>query len=100
MHAHVGFLAQRQIHLEYADGRALEFAAPDVVVIEPGHDAWVVSQQPAALIDFDFERETKTRLGMRSRHAHAASIRPPRRYSDLLRQKMNQRISTRVRYQQ
>src|SRR5262249_7094963 len=42
MHAHVGFLAQGQIHIQYADGCTLEFAAPQVVAIEPGHDGWVV----------------------------------------------------------
>ena len=73
MHAHVGFLAQGQIHVEYADGCVLEFAAPQVVAIEPGHDGWVVGQEPAVMIEFDFERETTTRLGMPSRHAHGAS---------------------------
>ena len=36
-HAHVGFLARGQIHMEFPDGCTLEFAAPQVVVIEPGH---------------------------------------------------------------
>ena len=38
MHAHVGFLVSGQIHIEYADGCRLEFSAPQVVAIEPGHD--------------------------------------------------------------
>ena len=33
MHAHVGFLAQGQIHVEYADGCVKEFAAPAAVAI-------------------------------------------------------------------
>src|SRR5258707_584897 len=42
MHAHVGFLAHGTVHIQYADGCVLEFTAPHVLAIEPGHDAWVV----------------------------------------------------------
>ncbi len=68
MHAHVGFLAHGQIHIEYADGCKVEFAAPQVVVIEPGHDGWVVGNDPAVLIEFDFENETVKSLGMPDCH--------------------------------
>jgi hypothetical protein len=71
MHAHVGFLAQGQIHVEYADGCVYEFAAPAAIAIEPGHDGWVVGDEPAVLIEIDFESDTITRLGMPSKHAHA-----------------------------
>src|ERR1035437_10588299 len=51
-HAHVGFLAQGQIHIQYADGCTVEFAAPQAVAIEPGHDGWVVGDEPAVMIEF------------------------------------------------
>jgi hypothetical protein len=70
MHAHVGFLARGQIHIQYADGCTLEFAAPQVVSIEPGHDGWVVGDEPVVLIEFDFERDTVSRLGMPEAHEH------------------------------
>jgi hypothetical protein len=70
MHAHVGFLARGQVHIQYSDGCVLEFAAPHVVAIEPGHDAWVVGEEPAILIEFDFEGETVSRLGMPEVHSH------------------------------
>jgi hypothetical protein len=70
MHAHVGFLAQGQIHMEFADGCIKEFAAPQVVSIEPGHDGWVVGSEPAVLIEFDFENDTVRNLGMPERHMH------------------------------
>jgi hypothetical protein len=70
MHAHVGFLARGQIHISYADGCTLEFAAPQVIAIEPGHDGWVVGDEPAVVIEFDFERETASRLGMPTAHSH------------------------------
>ena len=36
MHAHVGFLASGEIHVEYADGCVVEHKAPQIVAIEPG----------------------------------------------------------------
>lgn len=70
MHAHVGFLAQGQIHVEYPDGCVHEFAAPAAVAIEPGHDGWVVGSEPAVLIEIDFESDTIRRLGMPEGHSH------------------------------
>lgn len=68
MHAHVGFLAHGQLHIEYANGDVEEFSAPQVVAIEPGHDGWVVGDEPAVLIEFDFEQETVQRLGLPDSH--------------------------------
>jgi len=71
MHAHVGFLARGEIHIEYADGCVVEHKAPQIVAIEPGHDGWVVGKEPVVLIEFDFERDTIRRLGMPDGHRHA-----------------------------
>ena len=70
MHAHVGFLARGEIHIEYADGCIVEHRAPQIVAIEPGHDGWVVGNEPVVLIEFDFERDTVRRLGMPDVHRH------------------------------
>src|SRR6266516_3120811 len=70
MHAHVGFLARGEIHIEYADGCVVEHKAPQIVAIDPGHDGWVVGKEPVVLIEFDFERDTVSRLGMPDTHRH------------------------------
>ena len=70
MHAHVGFLAHGRIHMEFADGCVTEFVAPQVVAIEPEHDGWVVGDEPAILIEFDFEGKTVQSLGLHERHSH------------------------------
>jgi hypothetical protein len=70
MHAHVGFLARGEIHIEYADGCIVEHKAPQIVAIEPGHDGWVVGKEPVVLIEFDFEGDTINRLGMPDAHRH------------------------------
>ena len=70
MHAHAGFLVRGQIHIQYGDGCSLEFAAPQVIAIEPGHDGWVVGEEPAVVIEIDFEGDTAERLGMPRAHHH------------------------------
>ena len=70
MHAHVGFLARGEIHIEYADGCVEKYKAPQVVAIDPGHDGWVVGREPVVLIEFDFEADTIERLGMPAEHRH------------------------------
>lgn len=70
MHAHAGFLARGEIHIEYPDGCVVEYKAPQVVAIEPGHDGWVVGKEPVVLIEFDFEGDTVSRLGMPAQHRH------------------------------
>jgi hypothetical protein len=61
----VGFLASGRFNIEYPDGVVEEFVAPQAVAIAPGHDGWVVGEEPAILIEFDFEGETVERLGLR-----------------------------------
>lgn len=70
MHAHVGYLAHGEIHIEYADGCVVKYKAPQVVAIDPGHDGWVVGTEPVVLIEFDFERDTVARMGMPNSHRH------------------------------
>jgi hypothetical protein len=71
MHAHAAFLARGEVHFEFADGCVRHYRAPQPIVVEPGHDAWVVGEEPAVLIEFDFERDTLERLGLPPEHRHA-----------------------------
>jgi hypothetical protein len=72
MHAHVGFLARGRLAGEYHDGCAFEYAAPAAVVIEPGHDGWVVGDEDVVLIQFDAEEGTARRFGLPAIHGHDA----------------------------
>jgi hypothetical protein len=71
MHAHIGFLARGHLHFVFSDGCSKDFIAPQVVVVEPGHDGWVVGEETAVLIEFDFERDTIQRLGLPETHNHS-----------------------------
>ena len=70
MHGHVGFLVHGEIHIEYPDGCVIEHTAPQIIVIDPGHDGWVVGKEPVVMIEFDFERDTIAKLGLPSSHTH------------------------------
>ena len=70
MHAHVGFLARGAISGEYADGCTFAHRAPEFVAIQPGHDAWVEGDEPAVLVEFDFEGRTCGVLGIPAEHTH------------------------------
>ncbi len=70
MHAHVGFLVSGHIEIRYADGCKVDFVAPQPVEIEPGHDGSVIGNEPAVLIEFDFEGETVSRFGLPESHQH------------------------------
>jgi hypothetical protein len=70
-HAHVGFLARGRIQGTYRDGCTFDFAAPAVVVLEAGHDAWVVGNEAAVLVHFDAEADTARLFGLAGEHRHA-----------------------------
>ena len=69
-HTHVGFLARGTIHMTFTDGCTRDYVAPQVVVIEAGHDGRVVGDEPAVLIEFDFEGDTAARFCVAQRHEH------------------------------
>ena len=49
---------------------SFDMSAPTPVVIYPGHDAAVIGDQTAVLIQFDFDRDTVDKLGMAAEHPH------------------------------
>jgi hypothetical protein len=70
MHAHVGFMAHGQINVRFADGCVVEYKAPMFIQVEPEHEGWVVGDEPAVMIEFDFEGDTLNRLGVPHVHSH------------------------------
>ncbi len=70
MHTHVGFLARGHIQGVYDDGCTYEVIAPQFAVVEAGHDAWVVGDEPAVFIQWDSEEGTARRFGLPPEHGH------------------------------
>jgi hypothetical protein len=50
---HVGTIVSGRMHVVHEDGTAVEAGPGSVYVIEPGHDAWVVGDEP--VVGFEFE---------------------------------------------
>jgi hypothetical protein len=53
---HVGAVLSGRLHLTHNDGTELDLGPGDAYVIEPGHDAWVVGDEPFQ--GFEFESTT------------------------------------------
>ena len=64
------------------DGCIVEYKAPQIVAIEPGHDGWVVGKEPVVMIEFDFERDTISRPGCPT-PSPLTPITKPRRHGDI-----------------
>jgi mannose-6-phosphate isomerase-like protein (cupin superfamily) len=52
---HNGVLLSGRIKVVMDDGSEMEIGSGDTYVIPPGHDAWVVSDEPASGIEFSRE---------------------------------------------
>jgi hypothetical protein len=53
---HVGTVLSGQLHVVHNDGTEGDAGPGDAYVIEPGHDAWVVGDEP--FVAFEFEAKT------------------------------------------
>jgi hypothetical protein len=49
---HLGYAVSGRIHIEHEDGTATEIAGGDAYLIRPGHDAWVVGDEPFVGVEF------------------------------------------------
>ena len=49
---HFQYVISGRVHVQMADGAELELGPGDVNVLPPGHDAWVVGDEPAVALDW------------------------------------------------
>ena len=49
---HVGLVMSGRLHVEMADGTVMEVGADSVYEIPPGHDAWVIGDEPVISINW------------------------------------------------
>lgn len=65
-HVHVGAIVQGTMVVRFDDGCEVTYTAPAAVVLEPGHDGWVTSDEPVVLFQVDAGAHTAERLGLGS----------------------------------
>jgi hypothetical protein len=49
---HIGYAVSGRLHVVHNDGAETDIGAGDVYRIQPGHDAWVVGDDPAVTVEF------------------------------------------------
>lgn len=49
---HLGYFISGRMKVAMDDGQEMEFGPGDFAVIPPGHDAWIVGDQPCVVIDW------------------------------------------------
>jgi hypothetical protein len=49
---HTGYVVSGRVHVRMNDGTDAEFGAGDVFVIPPGHDGWVVGDEPYVAVEW------------------------------------------------
>ncbi|MEY2588391.1 MAG: hypothetical protein QOJ67_375 [Acidimicrobiaceae bacterium] len=50
---HVGTVASGRLHVTHDDGSDIEVGPGDAYIIEPGHDAWVLGNEPFVAYEFE-----------------------------------------------
>jgi hypothetical protein len=50
---HLGYVVSGRLHIASMDGTELDVGAGDAYRIEPGHDAWVLGDEPAVGLEFE-----------------------------------------------
>jgi len=53
---HLGLTVSGRIHVQHDDGTEADIGPGEAYLIEPGHDAWVVGDEP--LVAYEFESTT------------------------------------------
>ena len=51
--AHLGYVVSGTIHIAATDGAEADIRAGDAYRLEPGHDAWVVGDEPFVALEFE-----------------------------------------------
>jgi hypothetical protein len=51
--AHLGYVVSGTIHIAANDGAEADLSAGDAYRLEPGHDAWVVGDEPFVALEFE-----------------------------------------------
>lgn len=50
--AHLGYYVSGRMRVVMDDGEEMEFGPGDFAAIPPGHDAWIVGDEPCVVIDW------------------------------------------------
>jgi mannose-6-phosphate isomerase-like protein (cupin superfamily) len=69
---HVGYAVSGHAHVKLMSGEELDVRGGDAFVIPPGHDAWVVGDEPLVMVQFDEGASALERFGVEGQMRRAA----------------------------
>lgn len=49
---HLGYVLSGRLHIRMEDGSEIDVGPGDVLEVDPGHDAWVVGNEPCVMLEF------------------------------------------------
>ncbi|MCP3753649.1 cupin domain-containing protein [Streptomyces sp. NPDC056773] len=50
--AHVGYIVSGRLKIVMDDGESIEAQPGDFIQVDPGHDAWVLGEEPCVVLDW------------------------------------------------
>ena len=56
--AHLGYVVSGRLHIAAEDGTAIDLDPGDAYRIDPGHDAWVLGEEPFVALEFESRTAT------------------------------------------
>ncbi len=71
---HLGYTVSGRLRVQMPDGTELEIGPREVFEIPPGHDAWVVGDEPWVSVDFEAMRTYGRRLDVESERTLASIV--------------------------
>ena len=51
--AHLGYVVSGRLHIASTDGSELDLGPGDAYRLDPGHDAWVLGDEPVEALEFE-----------------------------------------------
>lgn len=66
---HVGYVVSGSVHVDFDDGSSMDLRAGDVYEIGPGHDSWVIGDEPYVTVSWEGARTWATPLSVGERVA-------------------------------
>jgi class 3 adenylate cyclase len=71
---HLGYTISGSLHVEMDDGQAMEIGAGSVFDIPPGHDKWVIGDEPWVTVEWGGSGRAMSEAMQESRTRHLATV--------------------------
>ncbi|WP_163997133.1 cupin domain-containing protein [Pyxidicoccus caerfyrddinensis] len=74
--SHAGYVISGRMVVAMDDGTQAELGPGDIAIIPPGHDAWVVGNEPCVMVDFEGMSQYARREEAGTKYADTEEVAP------------------------